>query len=348
VDRLFDVQQMHALMLTEPYCREARVSTIATIFAVLVVVLILLVIGNLVLSIIAERKNPPTGKFIQCNGVRVHYREWGDATAPCVVLFHGNGAMIQDFSISGLVDLLARRNRVLCFDRPGFGHSQRPRSRIWTPSAQAALFVKVLERIGARNPVVVGHSWGTLVAVALGLRGDYSVRGLVLASGYYFPTWRLDVWLLSGPAVPVLGDILRYTVAPIISLAMLPALLRKIFRPQPVPQPFKKEFPISLALRPKQLRAAAEESALLIPAAAQLQAQYARIKCPVRLFHGDQDHFIECEQSRHLHRALPRSALHLVQNAGHMVHYADPRIISETVEALARLDAVFSVQVGRK
>ena len=190
-------------------------STIASIFAVLIVVLILLVIGNLVFSFIAERRNPPVGKFIECDGVRVHYREWGDATAPCVVLFHGNGTMIQDFSISGLVDLLVQRNRVLCFDRPGFGHSQRPRSRIWTPSAQAALFVKALKQIGARDPVVVGHSWGTLVAVALGLRGDYSVRSLVLASGYYFPTWRLDVWLLSGPAVPIMGDLLRYTVAPI-------------------------------------------------------------------------------------------------------------------------------------
>ena len=159
-------------------------STIAIIFVVLVVVLLLLVIGNLVFSIIAERKNPPAGKFIECEGVRVHYREWGDATAPCVVLFHGNGTMIQDFSISGLVDLLARRNRVLCFDRPGFGHTQRPRSRIWTPSAQAALFVKVLKQIGARDPVVVGHSWGTLVAVALGLRGDSSVRSLVLASTF--------------------------------------------------------------------------------------------------------------------------------------------------------------------
>jgi pimeloyl-ACP methyl ester carboxylesterase len=322
-------------------------STIATIFAVLVVVLILLVIGNLVFSFIAERRNPPVGKFIECDGVRVHYREWGDATAPCVVLFHGNGAMIQDFSISGLVDLLAQRHRVLCFDRPGFGHSQRPRSRIWTPSAQAAVFVKALKQIGVRDPVVVGHSWGTLVAVALSLREDYPVRSLVLASGYYFPTWRLDVWLLSGPAVPILGDLFRYTVAPIISLAILPAMLRKIFEPRPVPQAFKREFPVSLALRPKQLRAAAEESALLIPAAAQLQSQYRRIKCPVLLFHGEEDHFIECEQSRHLHRALPHAALHLVQDAGHMVHYADPVVISQAVEALPRLDAVFSLQVGR-
>jgi pimeloyl-ACP methyl ester carboxylesterase len=322
-------------------------STVATIFAVVVIVLILLAIGNLVFSMVAERKNPPVGKFIECDGVRVHYREWGDATAPCVILFHGNGSMIQDFSISGVVDLLAQGNRVLCFDRPGFGHSQRPRSRIWTPSAQAALFAKALKQIGAPDPVVVGHSWGTLVAVALGLREDYSVRGLVLASGYYFPTWRLDVWLLSGPAVPILGDLFRYTVAPLISLAILPALLRKIFGPHPVPQAFKRQFPISLALRPKQLRAAAEESALLIPAAAQLQFQYSRIKCPVRLFHGEEDHFIECEQSRYLHRALPRSVLHFVQNAGHMVHYADPVIISQTVEALARLDTVFSVQVRR-
>jgi pimeloyl-ACP methyl ester carboxylesterase len=309
-------------------------SPIATIFAILVVVLVLLVIGNLVFSFIAERRNPPLGKFIDCDGVRVHYREWGDATAPCVVLFHGNGTMIEDFSISGLVDLLAQRNRVLCFDRPGFGHSQRPRSRIWTPSAQADLFVKVLKRLGIRDPVVVGHSWGTLVAVALGLRVDYSARSLVLASGYYFPTWRFDVWLLSGPAVPILGDFFRYTFAPIISFAILPAMLRKIFEPHPVPQAFKREFPISLALRPKQLRAAAEESAFLIPAAAQLQSKYSRIECPVRLFHGDQDHFIECGQSRDLHQALPRSTLRFVQNAGHMVHYADPLIISQTVEAL--------------
>jgi pimeloyl-ACP methyl ester carboxylesterase len=144
------------------------------------------------------------------------------------------------------------------------------------------------------------------------------------------------VWLLSGPAIPIVGDLLRYTVAPVVSLAILPALLRTIFAPRPVPQAFKREFPVSLALRPKQLRAAAEESAFLIPAAAQLQFQYSRIKCPVRLCHGDEDHFIECEQSRRLHRALPRSALHLVQNAGHMVHYADPVIISQAVEALPR------------
>jgi pimeloyl-ACP methyl ester carboxylesterase len=70
-------------------------------------------------SLVAERRNPP----IECDGVRLHYLDGGDPAARCVVLFHGNGSMIQDFTISGLVDRLARRNRVLCFDRLGFGCS---------------------------------------------------------------------------------------------------------------------------------------------------------------------------------------------------------------------------------
>jgi pimeloyl-ACP methyl ester carboxylesterase len=57
----------------------------------------------------------------------------GDA----VVLLHGNGSMIQDFESSSLVDLVAKDHRVIAFDRPGFGHSDRPRNVVWTPDAQA-------------------------------------------------------------------------------------------------------------------------------------------------------------------------------------------------------------------
>ena len=196
-------------------------TTAETVLIVIALVLTFLVIGNLVFSKLAERRNPPIGMFIDCDGVRLHYIERGDPAAPCVVLFHGNGSMLQDLVTSGLVDLLAQTNRVVCFDRPGFGYSQRPRFRIWNATAQAALFVKALNQLEVRDPVVLGHSWGTLVALALGLRKDFPIRGLVLASGYYFPTPRFDVGLMSGPALPVLGDLLSYTIAPIISWAIL-------------------------------------------------------------------------------------------------------------------------------
>jgi pimeloyl-ACP methyl ester carboxylesterase len=309
-------------------------STAETIFAVVLGVLVLLVIGNIAFSFVAERRNPPIGSFIECEGLRLHYLERGDPSGPCVVLFHGNGSMIQDLLISGIVDRLASRYRVLCFDRPGFGYSQRPRMRIWTATSQAGLFVRALGQLGVHDPIVLGHSWGALVAVAIGLQNDYPVRGLVLASGYYFPTWRWDFWMMSGPAIPVLGDLVRYTIAPIISWAILPALFRKLFAPRSIPENFIHHFPSSLTIRPKQLRAAAEESAFLIPEATRLQSRYSSIRCPVHIFHGTGDQLIEPEQARRLHKALSRSNLHLVNNAGHMVTYADGVAIAQAVDRL--------------
>ncbi|MGB8140593.1 MAG: alpha/beta hydrolase, partial [Pseudolabrys sp.] len=217
---------------------------------------------NRVLAKKAERRNPPTGRFITIDGVRLHYVERG--TGRPLVLLHGNGSMIQDFESSGLVDLAAKKYRVIAFDRPGFGHSDRPRSTVWTPEAQADLLNAALVKMGVSQPLVLGHSWGTLVAVALALNYPRNVRALILASGYYYPTVRADVLVLSPPALPLVGDVLSHTISPILGRLLWPLFLRKIFGPNPVPKKFAG-FPEGMAMRPSQIRAAAAETALMIP-----------------------------------------------------------------------------------
>jgi pimeloyl-ACP methyl ester carboxylesterase len=143
----------------------------------------------------AQRDNPPIGQFLEVDGVRLHYVERG--TGRPLVLFHGNGSMIQDFESSGLIDLAAKSYRVIVFDRPGFGHSSRPRNVVWTPDAQADLFANALERLNVRQAIALGHSWGASVAIALATKHPLLVEALVLASGYYFPTARADVLALS-------------------------------------------------------------------------------------------------------------------------------------------------------
>jgi pimeloyl-ACP methyl ester carboxylesterase len=233
----------------------------------------------------AKRDNPPSGRFIEIDGVRLHYVERG--TGRPLVLFHGNGSMIQDFESSGLIDLAARNYRVIVFDRPGFGHSERPRSVVWTPAAQAELFFKALEFLGVKTALVFGHSWGASVAVALALEHPQFVDGLVLASGYYFPSVRPDFLALSTPAIPGIGDILSNTFSPIISRIMWPLLMRAIFGPRSVPKKFDG-FPKAMAVRPSQIRASAAESALMIPGAYAARAEYGRLKSlsslsPVRM-----------------------------------------------------------------
>ena len=68
-----------------------------------------------------------------------------------------------------------------------------------------------------------------MVAVSLALQAPYLVRSLVLLSGYYFPTARLDTALNAPLAFPVIGDALRYTVSPLLARLMLPAGIRAMF-----------------------------------------------------------------------------------------------------------------------
>src|SRR5687767_336442 len=93
----------------------------------------------------AEADNPPTGNFLDIDGVRLHYVERGSGDP--IVLLHGNGSMIQDFALSGVIDSLAQQYRVIAFDRPGFGHTTRPKSRVWDQEAQADLVHKALQRL---------------------------------------------------------------------------------------------------------------------------------------------------------------------------------------------------------
>src|SRR5215212_2900094 len=101
----------------------------------------------------AERKTPPVGRFLDVDGVRLHYVEQGQGDP--VVLIHGNGTLIQDFTVSGLVDSLSGRHRVIVFDRPGFGYSTRPRGRIWTPMAQAEVLQRALDVLGVKQAIVL-------------------------------------------------------------------------------------------------------------------------------------------------------------------------------------------------
>src|SRR5215203_4588472 len=279
----------------------------------------------------AEPKTPPAGCFVDVNTVRRHYIEQGQGDP--VVLIHGNGTFIQDFTVSGLVDGLSGRHRVIVFDRPGFGYSTRPRSRIWTPLAQAEVLQKALDQLGVEQPVVLGHSWGTLVAVALALQFPSRVRGLVLTSGYYFPTARLDVPLLSPPAIPVIGDVMRYTVSPLLGRLLLPRIIRRLFEPAPVPERFDRLFPKEMMLRPSQLRAAAGDTALMVPGATELQSRYRELKMPVVIVTGADDKITDVgRQSERLYKAIPQSRFVALPSLGHMVHHLAPDEVMEAVE----------------
>ena len=282
----------------------------------------------------AERSSPPTGKFITVDGVRLHYLDTG-GQGPAVVFLHGNGSMAKELKMSGIIDALAHKYRVLAFDRPGFGYSERPRGRLWTPAAQSDLLFTALRRKGISSAIVLGHSWGNFVALELALKHPTLVRGLILVAGFYFPAVRLDVPILSIPAIPIFGDIMRYTISPIFAKAIAPSAIRKMFKPKPVSDRFAEQFPIGLTTRPLTLRASAEETAMMIPAAAALQNRYSKIGQPTLIVTGSSDQIVNAtDQSVRLHKAIPHSKLAVEKGDGHMVLHQKSSLFKKGVDKI--------------
>jgi pimeloyl-ACP methyl ester carboxylesterase len=158
------------------------------------------------------------------------------------MLEHGNMVTGEDLDLSGMLTLAARRHRVIAIDRPGFGYSDRPHRAMWTPAAQAHLLRQALAALDIDRPIVLGRSFGT--AVPLGWRRITrgAVSGPVVLSGNYHPTLRADALISGASALPVIGDVIRYTVSPIVSTMMLPLQFKAMFSPLSPPAWFADSF----------------------------------------------------------------------------------------------------------
>lgn len=289
-----------------------------------------LAIANHMLARRAESRHQDLGTFIEADGVRLRYLARGEG--PPVVLLHGNGTMIEDWLASGVFDELAATNRVIAIDRPGFGFSERSHTSIWTPQRQAATIAAALRKLNVEQATVVGHSFGTLVALALALDHPQAVSRLVLISGYYYPTARLDAAIFSPPALPVIGTVLRHTLSPWISRLLAPLVSRRVFAPAPVPATWTEHFPMEMVHRPGQIRALGGDSGLMIPSAAALSKRYGEVSVPVTIITGDGDRIANPErQSERLHAHLAGSRLITLPGIGHMAHYLAPDQISAAV-----------------
>jgi pimeloyl-ACP methyl ester carboxylesterase len=68
----------------------------------------------------ADVQYPVLGRIVLVNGLSVHALVIGEG--PDFVLIHGSSGNIRDFTLS-IAPELAKKYRVIMFDRPGLGHS---------------------------------------------------------------------------------------------------------------------------------------------------------------------------------------------------------------------------------
>lgn len=162
---------------------------------------------------------------------------------------------------------------------------------------------------------------------------------LVLVSGYYLASRRLELLLGSLAAVPIAGRILAHTVLPWVARASWPLMVRGLFAPQP-PDSFAT-FPAELTFRPSQLRASARETALLNPSVKGLFKRLRVIGLPITAIAGADDKVVDPAHSGQLARKVPGTSLEVLPDQGHMVHHTSAE---QVVDAIRRMQEEYSRQ----
>lgn len=268
-------------------------------------------------------------RFIDINGITIHYKEAGQGE-PVLILLHGFAA--SEYSWREVIGPLAEGRRVIAFDRPAFGLTERPLEwegpNPYSTEYQPDLTTSLMDALGVERAILVGNSAGGSVALATALRYPERVEGLVLVDAAVYAGGGSPAWvrpLLGLPQVDRLGVL----------------FVRRI-------QDWGRDFGRSAWHDPERisdevwegytrpLRVENWDRGLweLVRASreAGLAGSLNSVQMPVLVITGDDDRIVPTEQSIRLAGELPQAGLVVIPNCGHVPHEECPQEFLEAVE----------------
>ena len=247
---------------------------------------------------------PTDARWIVLNGIRTRYVDRG--TGPAVVLLHGFAASLDTWGAVG--DALAQEHRVLALDLKGFGYSSRPAGD-YSPAAQAALVLALLDSRGVERADVVGHSWGSSVALALALAAPERIGRIALYDAWVFEEQLPPFFLWARTAG--LGEALFRLI---YRQRAEDRLENAFYAPERVPQALVDH---AIAGISRTGTLAAHLAAVRGQRYAEVQGRYREIRSRVLLLWGREDRVTPLRYGERLVHELPDAELRVYPRCGH-------------------------------
>ncbi|KQU75747.1 esterase [Aminobacter sp. DSM 101952] len=281
----------------------------------------------------AARAVPAIGKFLPLGAHRIHYVEQGEGRP--ILFVHGLGAQLHHFRQPLFPELAGFR--LIALDRPGSGYSSRPGGFSGSLTEQAALIARFIAELGLEQPLVVGHSLGGAVALALAENHPESVSGLVLLSPLTHledelrPEFR-SLYIKSALRRRIIAE----TVAIPASLKYASQTLAFLFSPQAAPKDYGTAGGGFAGLRPSHFYATSADMVAIESDLGAVEARYAELKLPVGVMFGTADRVLD----HRLHGAplaerIDNLELDLVEGMGHMPQFVEPKRVAGLIRRIA-------------
>ncbi|MFD0857994.1 alpha/beta fold hydrolase [Roseovarius aquimarinus] len=283
----------------------------------------------------AVAEYPPEGQILDVDGVQVHAVVMGDG--PDLVLIHGASGNTRDMTFS-LAPRLAERYRVIVFDRPGLGYTQRLNRSGASITQQAELLRAAAAQLGAERPIVMGQSYGGAVALAWAATYPEDVAALIPVAAASNP-WDTGLGMFYEITSSRWGQAL---VVPLITAfvpqSVVQSSIAGVFEPQEPPEGYAEAIAAPLTLRRVSLSANADQRANLLDEIEALVPKYGRITAPTEIIHGTADTTVGLEiHSEKLVDQIPGATLERLPGMGHMLqHVAEDEVVAAIDRAAGR------------
>ncbi|KVG70923.1 alpha/beta fold hydrolase [Burkholderia ubonensis] len=275
----------------------------------------------------------PEGRFVDIGGDRIHYVEYG--SGPPIVFVHGLAGQLRNFAYLPLQQL-AERHRVILIDRPGAGHSLRGARSQANIFAQARTIAAFIDALQLDKPVLVGHSLGGAISLAVGLNHPEHVSRLALIA----PLSHLEAEP-PGPFRPLLipSKLVRrfvsWTFAIPLTILTGRKAVRAVFAPEAVPNDFPVKGGGLLGLRPRSFYATASDLIAVPGDLPAMERRYAELALPVDVLYGRDDRILNWRShGEALAQKSPRVRLRVVEG-GHMLPVTIPDATAEWLAEVA-------------
>ena len=246
-------------------------------------------------------------------GLYFHLAAGGAVETPPVVLLHGIGGMHLLWSPQ------IRRlpgYRTYALDLPGHGKSAQG-GGVQTIESYAEQILSWMEAVHLPRAVIVGHSMGGAVALALGIRHPECVLGLGLlstASHFSFPP-----------------DLLADAATPTTFYKAIMSLVSWSFG-----SASSKELLEQVTNRLSEARQSVFYGDLLACERFDCTERLAGIRLPVLILCGAEDHLTPPRSSQLMTRAIPGAILEVIPQSGHMLIVEQPTEVANHLTAFIK------------
>jgi len=240
-----------------------------------------------------------------------------------MVLLHGVGTSAGEWS--WVLPELARSHRVYALDLPGYDGSFEPPD--YAPAFTASFIGSFLDAVGVESAVVVGNSFGGLVALHLALSEPARVSALILSdSAGLDRTVNPALATLSFPRMGQMATALAKTPPGAAQRALSRALLF-FARPWQIPLKWVKD-QYKLAQLPNFTEATLATLRSTVGPAGQREVlldKLPRLQMPTLIVWGIEDRMIPYGQAQDALAHLQKGSLELISNCGHLPHVEQPK-----------------------